>query len=411
MTAPVHQSFVALRIPAFKALVACYLLTMLADNIEHVISYWVMFQKFHSPALGGFAVISHWLPFLVFSVPAGALADYVDPRRLIQIGLVMFIGCSLCWGYLFLTDTLELWHAICLLVVHGCSGVLWQTATQIILYDVVGKEKLPSGIRILATTRYLGLLGGPAIGAMIMLALGPELGILLNACFYLPNLIWLIHAPCGPKFRAAAIAIPRAFRGLKDIRLTAIEIRHEHKIRSMIFMAGAASFFIGNSYQAQMPGFANDLGHGDPGILYSMLLAADAAGALLGGLVLESRGGILKTSPKTALILAILWCSSLLCFALSSQYILSLIFLFIGGFLELSFNSMAQTIVQMNAPFEIRGRVIGLFNMSAMGMRAGAGITVGLMGGLIGIHWSLAISSLCLILVTGALYRRFHERL
>ena len=72
---------------------------------------------------------------------------------------------------------------------------------------------------------------------------------------------------------------------------------------------------------------------------------------------------------------------------------------------------MAQTIVQMNAPFEIRGRVIGLFNMSAMGMRAGAGITVGLMGGLIGIHWSLAISALCLILVTGALYRRFHERL
>jgi len=44
-------------------------------------------------------------------------------------------------------------------------------------------------------------------------------------------------------------------------------------------------------------------------------------------------------------------------------------------------------------------------------MRAGAGITVGLMGGLIGIHWSLAISALCLILVTGALYRRFHERL
>ena len=39
---------------------------MMADNIEHVISYWVMFQKFHSPALGGFAVICHWVPFLLF---------------------------------------------------------------------------------------------------------------------------------------------------------------------------------------------------------------------------------------------------------------------------------------------------------------------------------------------------------
>ena len=41
---------------------------MMADNIEHVISYWVAFEKFQSPTLGGFAVISHWLPFLLFSV-------------------------------------------------------------------------------------------------------------------------------------------------------------------------------------------------------------------------------------------------------------------------------------------------------------------------------------------------------
>ena len=50
---------------------------MMADNIEHVISYWMLFQKFHSPALGGFAVVSHWLPFLLFSVPVGALAESV----------------------------------------------------------------------------------------------------------------------------------------------------------------------------------------------------------------------------------------------------------------------------------------------------------------------------------------------
>ncbi len=73
---------------------------MLADNIEHVISYWVMLQKFHSPALGGFAVISHWAPYLLFSVYSGALADRFDPRRIIQLGMVMFrvrlthVGCS-----------------------------------------------------------------------------------------------------------------------------------------------------------------------------------------------------------------------------------------------------------------------------------------------------------------------------
>ena len=64
---------------------------MMADSIEHVISYWMMFEKFHSPALGGFAVISHWLPFLLFSIYSGALADRFDPRRIIQIGMVLFM--------------------------------------------------------------------------------------------------------------------------------------------------------------------------------------------------------------------------------------------------------------------------------------------------------------------------------
>ncbi len=79
-----RQSFAALRHPKFCWFLATYFLAMMADNIEHVISYWMMYQKFHSPALGGFAVLSHWLPFLFFSVPVGALADRVDPRRLIQ---------------------------------------------------------------------------------------------------------------------------------------------------------------------------------------------------------------------------------------------------------------------------------------------------------------------------------------
>lgn len=46
-------------------------LSMMADNIEHVITYWVLWETFHSPVLTGFQVISHWLPFLLLSVPLG----------------------------------------------------------------------------------------------------------------------------------------------------------------------------------------------------------------------------------------------------------------------------------------------------------------------------------------------------
>src|ERR1700704_1592502 len=110
------RSFAAMRHSGFRAQFITYVLSMMADNIEHVISYWVVFQKFHSPALGGFAVLSHWLPFLGFSVAVGALNDRFDSRRLIQAGMVLFMGASLGWGYFFVTDTLTVGGAMVLLV-------------------------------------------------------------------------------------------------------------------------------------------------------------------------------------------------------------------------------------------------------------------------------------------------------
>ena len=103
---PAVAAEIPVRIPAGpRRMDSATMLAMMADNIEHVISYWVAFQKFHPAALGGFAVVSHWLPFLVFSVPVGALNDRFDSRRLIQAGMVLFMAASIGWGALFLTDT------------------------------------------------------------------------------------------------------------------------------------------------------------------------------------------------------------------------------------------------------------------------------------------------------------------
>ncbi|MEO8153163.1 MAG: MFS transporter [Rhizobacter sp.] len=399
------QSFAALRLPGYRAHFATYMLAMMADNIEHVISYWMAYQKFHSPALGGFAVLSHWLPFLLFSVPAGALADRVDPRRLIQIGMGLFMTASLGWGYFFVTDTLQMWQAMVLLVIHGCAGVLWQTSSQLLLHDIVPPALLPSAVRLNATARYMGVLVGPAVGGLIMLTLGPSHGIFLNVAFYLPLLLWMWKAPYGPRFRAGQPAPTRAVRGLADITQTIRDIAGNRLIVSMTLLAGAASFFVGNGYHAQMPAFAHDLGHGDPGVMYSMLLAADAAGALLAGFVLEGRN-LLPANPRTAIVLAMLWATALTSFAAVQTYPAALALLFVAGFFELSFSSMTQTLVQLNAPATMRGRVIGLFNMSALGMRAFSGVTVGLAGSVIGVHLSHELSATCLLVVMAVLLWR-----
>jgi MFS family permease len=70
--------------------------------------------------------------------------------------------------------------------------------------------------------------------------------------------------------------------------------------------------------------------------------------------------------------------------------------------------SIGQTVVQMMAPPDKRGRIIGLYSMSANGLRFGSGLTVGFLGGLIGVHWSLGLSSatLCVGALIVALYAR-----
>jgi hypothetical protein len=247
-------------------------------------------------------------------------------------------------------------------------------------------------VRLNATGRYLGMFLGPAVGSGLLLVLGPAYGLFANSLIYLPLTLWLWRAPYGPRFRVEKTVPTVAVRSIGDIVNAVGNIANYPIIASMTLLAGGSAFFVGNAYQAQMPGFAFDLGHGDPGISYSMLLAADAAGALAAGIALESFG-LLAPNPRTALILALLWCFALGSFALMPIYPLALLLLLAAGFLELSFNSMTQTLVQLHAPVEMRGRMIGVFSMAASGMRMFSGMTVGLLGQMLGIHWSLAISA------------------
>jgi MFS family permease len=386
------RSFAALREPRFFGFFLGVASVMMGDSIEHVISYWIIFDKFQSPTLGGFAIVSHWLPFLVLSVYTGALADRYDPRRIIQVGVALFMLVSIAWGVLFLTDSLQTWHAALLLVLHGCAGVTWGPSAQVLIHHMVDHARLPSAVRLAATARWLGLMLGPAVGGPVLLMLGPTWGIFVNALIYLPFLLWVRSIPFQRR------AVPPPLRGFGDVVAAIRVVRGNPLLLSMTLLAGAASLLVGNAYHAQMPEFARDFGHANPDFTYSMLFAADALGALTAGLVLESRG-LLRPRPQTAYVLAMLWCFAIGGFAMASDYPLALALLFVAGFLELSFFAMAQTLLQLHAPAEMRGRVIGVFIMSAMGLRAFSGVTIGVGGAVIGIHLSLALSATALFVL------------
>jgi MFS family permease len=263
-------AFAALHHRDYRRYFFVIMMSQMGDNIEHVISYWLLYQKFHSPVLAGFAVISHWTPFLFFAVYFGALADRHDCRRVIQAAQVMYASVSLIWGILFLTDTIQVWHACVLLVVHGMAGVLGNPGSQLIIHDIVGREYLQSAVRLNSTGRNIAVLFGPAVGGATMLIFGAPAGLFINVFMYLPMIVFMFILPYTGHGRddAGSGRAPRfSLSGaLQLMRETAAN----PTILSMILLGGATSLLVGNAFQAQMPGFAHDFGHEKQDWAYSI---------------------------------------------------------------------------------------------------------------------------------------------
>ena len=394
---PPGTKFGALQHRDYRRYFALVLLSATADNIEHVISYWVIFQAFHSPLLAGFAVISHWVPFLLFSVYAGSLADRYDCRKLIQISQGLFALASLAWAVLFLTGTLRVWHAAAILLIHGAAGVIGLPASQLIVYDIVGPERLPSAIRLNATSRYLAILFGPAVGGGLMLLLGPGQGLLANILIYVPFTLYLLRMPYTGHRRDPGARRATGF-GLADIQRLLGEARADSRLLTMILLGGTTSFLVGNAFQAQMPEYAHHLGADEAGAWYSVLLAANAVGAIIGAVLLES-STFVTLSARAAILCALVWGVLMAIFPAAQNYPVAVLLLVLAGIFNVAFTSMAQTIVQLLAPPHLRGSMVGLFNTSMLGLRAGSGLTVGVLGALIGVQWSLTLSSATVVLI------------
>jgi MFS family permease len=386
--------FAALRNPECRLYLGGAALAMMADNIEHVITYWVVWEKFHSPALTGFEVISHWLPFLLLSPYFGALADRYDCRKLIQGSQALFMVVSLAWGVLFATGTLNVWDACVLLVLHGMAGALWAPPEQLLLEDFVGRADLPSAIRLNSTARSLGILCGPVIGSALLLGLGATRGIWVNIAFYLPLTALMArtrftgHSRTGvvARERVSVLAAVRVFR----------DVSRDRVLAAMIVLAGLGSFFVGSAMQTSMPAIASTTTGIASGTAYGVLLFANGLGGVLGGLLLEGTGWI-RLSVRAALWSTAVYGASTVFFAVSHDYLVAAPLLVVGGIANLAALSITQTVVQLRAPREKKGQVIGVYGVGANGMRIGSGLTVGLFGAAVGLRPALGWSAAALV--------------
>ncbi|HJZ09208.1 MAG TPA: MFS transporter, partial [Trebonia sp.] len=286
------------------------------------------------------------------------------------------------------------WNACVLLILHGMAGALWAPPEQLMLEDFVGPAELPSAIRLNSTARSLGVLCGPVVGSALLLGLGPEHGIWVNIAFYLPLTILMArtrftgHGRDGvtARERVTLLAAVRVFRDVSRDRVLGV----------MIVLAGLGAFFIGAAMGTVMPSIAATTTGLSAGTAYGVLLFANGLGGVLGGLLLEGTGW-LRLSVRAAMWSTAVYGLSSALFAFSHDYLVAALLLVVGGIANLAAMSITQTVVQLLAPREKRGQVVGLYGVAANGLRIGSGFTVGLLGAVFGLRVSLGVSALAMV--------------
>lgn len=391
--------FAALRAKWFPGYIVGGGLLMTGDQVEHAITYLVMWQHFQSPLLAGFAVVSHWAPHLLLSVVLGGLADRFDCRRIVQVGLGLFVLASVGWALAIGFDVLEPWMCVALLIVHGLASAVWAPAGQLLIYDIVGPEQLPGAVRLNATALQLGMLAGPAAGAVLLFTVGPVAGLLLNLLFYVPFTLYLLRVPLDGHVRGGRpgerLTLRQTFSVVGDLP------RHP-AVLLVVVLQGAVAALFGLAIVPLLPAFGELLGLDDSGLGYGMLLVAMAVGAVAGGIGFEAIG---RVAPSLRLTLGatLLFAVCLAVFAFSPSFPLTIAALVVAGAASIVSATTSTAIVQLEAPADRRGRFIGIYNTTSMGLRVLSGVLVGGLAALLGVQAGVGIPALALVVIVAAL--------
>ena len=399
------RRFPALTNPHFRLYWISSALAATADNVEHVIGYWVIWQVTHSPFWLGYAVVSHWLPFTLFSLHMGSLADRINSRYLIQFSQLLYVLASLGWGVLLLMDQLQPWHIAIMLLAHGFAGLIAGPSSQLLVYEMVGQSSLISAISLNSSIRHIATVLGPAIGGFLMATVGPGLGFFANIFLYLPLSLLMLKLPYrgSSATRKGGASWQAIFEGLRAIREKPVTI-------GLLLISALTSLMLGNAFQSLMPAFAERLQLSSTG--YSILLSANGVGAILGTLGLGIIGST-RLRPVVVTVGALLWSLLLIVFGAWLWFPLSFLTLCLIGTTSVIFTSMAQSIIQASAPDHLRGRIIGAYNLAAHGMRVVSGFIVGglasFMGAPVAIILGGTVIGLAVLATTTAIRSLWHS--
>jgi len=362
--------------------------TLMGTWIQTVALSWLVYRLTHSVFLLGLVTFVSQAPIFFITPFAGMIADRSDRRSVFIVTRALCMAQAAILTVLTLTNSIEISTIIVLALVLGIITAVETPTRQSFTVDMVGREDLRQAIAFNAMMFNLARTVGPAIGGVIVAALGEGLCFLLNTVSYGAVLTSLFKMKLETRgSRPKSHPWDDLKQGFQYVA------RHPH-IRMVLFLSATCSCF-GTSYLALMPAFTQDILHQGADAL-GYIISAFGVGAVSGA-VLVSRLHE-RHLALTPTIMAVLLGVSLIAFAHTQSLALALLLVVPTGFGYLGIAVSSNTQVQTLSDDAMLGRVMAFYAMGALGSPPFGALLLGYVSDLIGVRNAFMLSgAICLI--------------
>lgn len=387
-------AFAPLREPVFRNIWIASLFSNLGQLILGVGAAWEMTHLTTSVSMVAAVQTALMVPLMLFAVPAGAIADMFDRRKIAMAGLGFSIAAAtLLTGLAYLGYTSP-WVLLFFCVVIGAGVAIFSPSWQSSIREQVEPEQLPAAVALGSISYNIARSFGPALGGIIVVACGAKVAFNVTAISYIPLFItfWLWKKAHIPS-RLPPERIDRAILSGMRYAVNSPPIR---RVLSRAFLFGLAT----SSYSALGALIARDSLHGNAGT-YGLLLGASGIGAVAGALAIGPIRDRIGTEN------AIRWCAvvsagALAIMGLSGHIWLTAIGFFIVGGGNILTVSLMNVAVQLSAPRWVTARSLSLFSSALTGGIAFGAIMWGQVASVWSVEISLVVSAVAL-LMTGVI--------
>jgi len=361
--------------------------------MQRMAQAWLVLDMSHSPAALGIVTALQFLPILCLTVFAGVFVDRLPKYRLLIVTQSLALGQSLVLWLLAASGQITLWQIYILAAFLGLVTALDNPARQAMVVEVVGREQLTNAVGLNSAQFNASRLVGPAIGGLTIAAGGVTVCFFLNAVSFLAVLVGLL------------LMKPELFHHLTQRRSSQSVLRQMGEGMQFVFgtpkmaviiipLASLACF--GYNFQIITPILARDVLH----------IGAHRGGrhwraAVRAGLAVATRG---SSSMRLLLLAAGVFSVANFGIALAPWAVLTFMLLIVNGYAGQTVNASANTMLQLGAPDDLRGRVMGVYTMFFAGMSPIGALFTGLLASTAGIRPTIAVEAgLCLCSVVVAL--------